>query len=150
MVRSSTVARTSRRIRDRGPQKIAFLLTLWWLAAAPWLVADLAHAKSEAEAAQFTWYAQTLARSQTGLAVVYFWSSGSKFRSESVLEGHKIVTIVSGNTYYAYDAVTQEGIAIQRSAAAIADDSPNHEPDAWLGLRARIRLVFHPIHDENR
>ena len=42
--------------------------------------------------------------------------------------GHQIVTIVNGKTYYAYNSLTREGVAIRRSAAAIAADSPDRRP----------------------
>jgi outer membrane lipoprotein-sorting protein len=69
-----------------------------------------------------------MAGGKGGIKVVDFWSSGAKFRSESVLNGHPVVTIVSGDTYYAYDALRMEGVAIRRSKAAIAADSPDHRP----------------------
>ena len=75
-----------------------------------------------------SWYAQTVARSSAGLNVNYFWSLGSKFRAETVVSGHKVVTIVSGDTYYAYDAVLMNGVAIRRAAAAIAADSSVGRP----------------------
>jgi hypothetical protein len=128
MVRSATVQRTHRRIRAQGPQRTAFSLALAWLLAASLLVADSAPAKEGSKPAEPTWYVQTIARNQAGFSVANFWSSGSKLRSESTLEGHKIVTIVSGDTYYAYDALAQEGIAIRRSPAAIAADSPDRRP----------------------
>ena len=43
-----------------------------------------------------TWYAQVLGRSDTELNVTHFWSKGPKLRSETVLGGRKIVTVVSG------------------------------------------------------
>lgn len=75
-----------------------------------------------------TWHAQALAHSDGGLNVSYFWSKGAKFRSETVVTGHRIVTIVNGDLYYAYDAVTRQGIAIRRSPEAIALDRPDRRP----------------------
>ena len=67
-----------------------------------------------------TWYAQALARGGAGLNVTHFWSKGPMLRAETVVAGHKIVTIVKGEWYYAYDALTGRGLAIRRDPAAIA------------------------------
>jgi hypothetical protein len=75
-----------------------------------------------------SWYTQTFVRGDTGLNVTYLWSLKSKFRSESVIRGHKLVTIVNGGTYYVYDALTMTGIAIRRAPAALAAESPDHRP----------------------
>lgn len=77
-----------------------------------------------------TWYARLLARSETEAKprVSDFWSEGSKLRSEMVIDGHRIVTIVNGETYYAYDAVTGRGVAVRRAPAAIAADASGERP----------------------
>jgi hypothetical protein len=82
-----------------------------------------------------SWYAQTFARSDTGVNVTHMWSSKSQFRAETVARGHKLVTIVRGDTYYVYDQLTMTGIAIRRAPAAIAADSRNPRP---FGNEARI------------
>lgn len=75
-----------------------------------------------------TWHAQAMAHSDQGLNLTYFWSKGPKFRAETVVSGHRIVTIVNGDFYYAYDAVSRKGIAIRRSPEAIAQDGPQRRP----------------------
>jgi len=75
-----------------------------------------------------TWYAQALARGPAGLNVTHFWSKGAMLRSESVIAGHKIVTVVNGPWYYAYDALTNEGLAIRRQPEAVARDDPERRP----------------------
>ncbi len=76
-----------------------------------------------------TWYTQALAHSETaGLNVTYFWSKGPNLRAETVVSGHPVVTIVAGNTYYAYDALLREGVAIERAPEAIAQDGPERRP----------------------
>ena len=75
-----------------------------------------------------TWFSQVLAHSETGLNVTYFWSKGAKLRAETVIGGRRITTLVSGNTYYAYDAVGQNGVAITRSPTAIAADARGQRP----------------------
>jgi len=83
---------------------------------------------AEEAAGPTTWYAQTLTRGDAGLNVTHFWSKGSKLRAETVVAGHKIVTIVSGSTYYAYDGLSGEGIAIRRDASSIALDRADRRP----------------------
>jgi hypothetical protein len=75
-----------------------------------------------------TWFALTIAHSELGLNVAYFWSKGPKLRSETVIAGHRIVNIVNGPTYYAFDAVTRQGVAIGRAKAALAKDGPTRRP----------------------
>lgn len=75
-----------------------------------------------------TWYAQALARGAAGLNVTYFWSKGHMMRAETVVSGHKIVTIVRGDRYYAYDEVNRSGVSIRRTPEAIALDAPNRRP----------------------
>ena len=75
-----------------------------------------------------TWYAQALAHGDPGLNVTYLWSKGPKLRSETVIAGHRIVTIVSGEFYHAYDVVLGTGVSIRRSPNAIAQDAPGRRP----------------------
>ena len=69
-----------------------------------------------------------LSHSDAGLNVAYFWSKGARLRAETVIAGRRVTTIVSGNTYYAYDAVGQNGIAVTRSPSAIAMDARGERP----------------------
>jgi hypothetical protein len=71
-----------------------------------------------------TWYAQALSQGPGGLNVTQFWSKGAKMRSETVVSGHKVVTIVNGEWYVAYDATKGLGIRVQRTKEAIANDAP--------------------------
>ena len=80
------------------------------------------------EPESLSWYTQSYTRSDTGLTISYMWSSNSRFRSETVVRGHNLVTIVNGDTYYTYDALTMVGIAIRRAPAAQAADSPDRRP----------------------
>lgn len=75
-----------------------------------------------------TWYAQALAQGPGGLNVTHFWSKGSKLRAETVIAGHKIVTLVNGDWYSAYDATRGLGIRIHRTPEAIAKDAPYVRP----------------------
>ena len=87
-----------------------------------------APAASDATNVVPTWYAQVLARGDAGLNVTQFWSKGPMLRAETVVSGHKIVTIVSGEWYYAFDGLLKEGMAIRRDPAAVARDAPERRP----------------------
>ena len=80
------------------------------------------------KSASLSWYTQSYTRSDTGLTISYLWSLKSKFRAETVVRGHNLVTIVNGDTYYSYDALTMDGIAVRRAPAALAADSPDRRP----------------------
>ena len=84
--------------------------------------------KSIEKPAGLSWYTQSYTRSDTGLTISYLWSLRSKFRAETVVRGHNLVTIVNGDTYYSYDALTMAGIAIRRAPAALAAESPDRRP----------------------
>ncbi len=76
-----------------------------------------------------SWYAATVAEAEKGgFLMVNFWSKGPLFRSEAVLAGRKIVTIVDRTTYYVLDEVSGSGIAIERSEAARALDARGKRP----------------------
>jgi hypothetical protein len=109
-------------LRLRGLQRVALGLILSALLSAS------SSAKEADEQTVNSWYAQTVARGPAGLNVNYFWSLGPKFRAETVVSGHKVVTIVSGDTYYVYNATMMTGTAVRRTAAAIAADSSRVRP----------------------
>jgi hypothetical protein len=90
--------------------------------------AEGAPAKTLVEPLPDTWYAQALAHSDAGINVTHFWSKEDKLRAETVFLGHRIVTIVNGPTYYAYDLLTREGLAIGRSATALQQDAARARP----------------------
>jgi hypothetical protein len=75
-----------------------------------------------------TWYAQALAHGAGGLNVTHFWSKGPWLRAETVIAGHKVVNIVKGPWYYAYDGLTKRGLAIRRDPKAEAKDAPDRRP----------------------
>ncbi|HKA15014.1 MAG TPA: hypothetical protein VKH41_08355 [Myxococcota bacterium] len=90
-----------------------------------------------------TWYAQALTRGEAGLNVTHFWSKGAMMRSETVVAGHKIVTIVRGDRYFAYDGLTGEGLSIRREPAVASADRPDQRPfareyDTLIGQGAEL------------
>lgn len=77
-----------------------------------------------------SYYSMTLGRSNLDLVVVTYWSLGPLLRSETVVAGHLIVTLVDEKYYYTYDALTRKGYRIGRSKLAIADDKERLRPFA--------------------
>jgi hypothetical protein len=75
-----------------------------------------------------TWYTQALAYSEAGINVTHFWSRGRSLRAETVIAGHRVVTIVSADTYYAYDLLSRRGIAVKRTAKAMQQDAARARP----------------------
>jgi hypothetical protein len=75
-----------------------------------------------------TWYAQAIAVGRAGINVTSFWSKGAKLRAETVVAGHRVINIVNGEWYYAYDALAGRGIAIRRDPAAVALDATRRRP----------------------
>jgi len=111
------LAQTDAKARKRAPA-----------AAAPAKPAKASDVRGDAGAQPPTWYALTLAHAEIGINVAYFWSKGPKLRAETVVAGRKIVSIVNGDTYYAFDATGREGVAIGRAAEAKAKDAPGRRP----------------------
>ena len=101
--------------------------TRWALGIALWTTLTVPAAAQDDEA-RSTWYAQALTRGGAGLNVAHFWSKGPKLRAETVVAAHKIVTIVSGDWYYAYDGLTLEGLKIRRAPSVVAKDQPKKRP----------------------
>jgi outer membrane lipoprotein-sorting protein len=107
------------------------LLVSLLLALTLYLAGLTSHAQAEGTeepSGPVTWYAQALARGDAGLNVTHFWSKGALMRAETVIAGHKIITLVNGPTYYAYDATTGSGLAIGREKGAMALDRDDHRP----------------------
>ncbi|MCH2186681.1 hypothetical protein MK280_12505 [Myxococcota bacterium] len=73
-------------------------------------------------------YATTVGRSQSEFILVHYWSSGARFRSETIISGHPIVTLVNGKYYYTWDRLTGEGYRVERSSRAMAADKGRLRP----------------------
>jgi len=119
------------RTTARGRSRVRVLARMLICFALPALAAQPAAAEKDENVekpAIPSWYAETFSRSDTGLNVTHLWGLKSRFRAETVIRGHRLVTIVSGDTYYTYDALTMAGIAIRRAPAAVAEDSRNPRP----------------------
>jgi hypothetical protein len=94
-----------------------------------------------------TWYAQTLSQGPGGLNVTQFWSKASSLRTETVVSGRKVVTIVHGEWYIAYDALKGLGIRVKRTKEALDNDKPFKRP---FGNEAEklIRMGAEKIREE--
>ncbi len=77
-----------------------------------------------------TWTAEAIIHGDEGVNVTQYWSQGRKLRAETLVGGHRVLTIVNGSTYYALDPVAGVGVAIERSPKALAEDKPNTRPFA--------------------
>ena len=87
-------------------------------------LASAAFAQSAPAGRATSWYAATLAEDEKGgFLMVHFWSKGPLFRSEAVLAGRKIVTIVDRSSYHVIDEASGQGISIERAEAARALDA---------------------------
>jgi outer membrane lipoprotein-sorting protein len=87
-----------------------------------------AKGSESAEAMPDTWYVSTLSESEAGVLGVHYWSKGASFRAETIVEGHRFATIVNGDSYYIVDVVSGSGVAIERSAKAVAEDAGRGRP----------------------
>ncbi|MCG8590075.1 MAG: hypothetical protein MJE66_12360 [Proteobacteria bacterium] len=113
--RSCDCARRRQRIAGVGPG----LLLAWILAGTPAL-AETPEAVS--------WYAEAVAQGERGFLITHYWSSGPRFRAETVIAGRRIVTLVNGEYYTIIDATLGTGVAIQRDARAVAADAKRGRP----------------------
>jgi hypothetical protein len=93
-------------------------------------------AEEKAKALPDTWFATAVTTVGSRVQFTNYWSSGSRFRAESVLRGHRVVSIVNDDTYYSIDAVLAAGVSIARDPQAIAVDAKRGRPfaDEWKQL----------------
>ncbi|MCP4038365.1 MAG: hypothetical protein GY733_15605 [bacterium] len=77
-----------------------------------------------------TWYVRTRVATDYGPVINHYWSKGSWFRAETVLAGHRVITIVNATHYYICDMVMGKGTAIERSVLAIEQDAGRGRPFA--------------------
>lgn len=77
-----------------------------------------------------TWYAERISTGDAPVRVEHFWSKGPWLRSETVFAGHPILTVVKGERYVIVDRLTGEGVSIERSPQAVAEDADRERPFA--------------------
>lgn len=85
-------------------------------------------AEEPAHEAPPTWYALSLRSSDSGLQATHYWSKGSRLRSETLLGGVKVVTLVEGEDYVTYDAVNRRGMSIKRHPDSVVRDAVGRRP----------------------
>lgn len=73
-------------------------------------------------------YATTVGRSAYEIVIVQYWSKGPMFRSETIVAGHPIITLVRGDEYYSWDELTGEGYVVKRTPEALAADGRRDRP----------------------
>jgi hypothetical protein len=76
-----------------------------------------------------SWHAERLTRADGAPPrVERIWSKGAALRSETVINGHPVITLVKGDRYVVVDALTGKGTSIQRSPKSIAQDAARGRP----------------------
>ncbi|MCP3982751.1 MAG: hypothetical protein GY723_00085 [bacterium] len=78
--------------------------------------------------AQELWYAEKYAAGDVPISVEQLWSRGPLFRSETVIAGHPIVTIVRADRYIIIDRLTQKGVSIERHPKALKESAAGKRP----------------------
>ncbi|MBW2273763.1 MAG: hypothetical protein JRG96_10850 [Deltaproteobacteria bacterium] len=124
-----------------GPWRRGLLPTLLLTLLAPPALADKKAEDAEkaakatksqeaatAEVVPNTWYVSTLSETERGILGVHYWSKGPLFRAETIVEGHRIATIVNAGSYYIINVVSGTGIEIGRSERAMSEDAARGRP----------------------
>jgi hypothetical protein len=123
---------TQRAVRRRATARWAGPLALG--------LAVLAGAPGPATADEATWHAEALSSLPSGLQVTAYWSKGNdKLRAETVVAGHRVVTIVNGPLYHTINATTGRVLTIERSKRAVAADGDHPRPFGTEGWAIQER-----------
>lgn len=91
-------------------------------------VAEAAAKEDSVRPVPTIWYVSVVVSSRAGYRVTHYWSNGPNMRSQTMVGIHPVTTIVRGDHYWAYDTLSQEGIEIVRSPAAVAEDQNRGRP----------------------
>jgi hypothetical protein len=89
----------------------------------------------EVEADEMTWFTERVAERVVGSGATALWSKGNKLRAETVVNGHPVITIVNGSTYYMIDGLNGAGWAVQRHQAALDLEKKRPRPFGNEGER---------------
>lgn len=81
-----------------------------------------------------TWFAERVTTGDTGFSLERFWSSGSLLRSEAVVGGQPMTTLVNATHYVMIDVLSARGISVERTDRARADDGGRGRPFAREAL----------------
>ena len=112
------------------PVRLRLGLALLFLVGASLASAAVADERDKFQEPPDSYYAMTLGRSDFDLVVASYWSLGPLLRSQTVVAGHLIVTLVDKKYYYTYDVLTRKGYRIGRSKTTIARDGERPRPFA--------------------
>jgi hypothetical protein len=75
-----------------------------------------------------TWYTSRLTQGPSGNLVEYLWAKGPNMRSEAVIAGRPIITLVSGTRYIIIDLLGKTGVSIERSPITRRQDAKRPRP----------------------
>lgn len=92
---------------------------LWWILLAP--------ISAGSQPVQ-TWAASRLTQSDSGSLVEYLWSKGDRMRTQTVIAGRPVVTLVNETRYIIIDMLGKEGVSIERSETARRQDAKRPRP----------------------
>lgn len=98
-------------------------------------VEGLTEKVAEESIVETTWFAERMADRVVGSGATALWSKGTKLRAETVVNGHPVITIVNGNTYYMIDGLNGAGWAVQRHPAALELEKKRPRPFGNEGER---------------
>lgn len=81
-----------------------------------------------ARAQESSWWTQRLSFGEGPTFVENLWCKGRRMRAESIVEGHRVTTLVDEKRYIIIDDLGNSGISIARSPRAIAQDAKRKRP----------------------
>lgn len=80
-----------------------------------------------------TWYVERVASGDVPFQLEHYWSKGIRLRTETVIGGLPVLTIVNASEYIMIDILSARGVAITRSPKSIAADKTRGRPFAKEG-----------------
>jgi hypothetical protein len=92
------------------------------------VVAAVLASSGSARAQEAAWWTQRLTFGEGPAFAENLWSKGRRMRAESVVEGHRVTTLVDEKRYVIIDEFGRTGISIARSPRAIGQDAGRKRP----------------------
>lgn len=81
-----------------------------------------------AAAEDATWYVERVASGDVPFQLEHYWSKGTVLRTETVIGGLPVMTIVTATDYIMIDVLSAKGVSIARSPRSIAADKKRGRP----------------------
>lgn len=81
-----------------------------------------------ARAQEASWWTQRLTFGEGPAFAENLWAKGRRMRAESVVEGHRLTTLVDEKRYLIIDEFGRTGVSIARSPRAIGQDAKRKRP----------------------